>query len=153
MDKNKAVKIAKANQWLGIMNNAARFRANRYETVRCLWKSLRVPSIMYGAEIMTWNQSEIDKLEVIQNKVGRVGLGANKFVGIEAIRGEMGWSTFEERVSKGVLKYKARLERMDENRNARKVYSSNYGRGRWERKCTREASKLQLKSFPDVCWI
>ena len=43
-------------------------------------------------------------------------------VGTEAIRGDMGWSTFEERLSKGKLKYKVRLEKMDRHRWAKKVY-------------------------------
>ena len=35
--------------------------------------------------------SRLQKLEVIQNKDGRVALGANRYVSVEAIRGDMGW--------------------------------------------------------------
>ena len=34
---------------------------------------------------------------MIQNKVGRVALGENRHVCVEAVRGDMGWSTFIER--------------------------------------------------------
>ena len=43
-----------------------------------------------------------------------MGLGANRHVGIEALRGEMGWSTFEERIDQAKIKYRTRLELMDE---------------------------------------
>ena len=46
----------------------------------------------------------------MQNKIGRLGLGEKRMVGMEAIRGEIGWSTFEERILKSTLNYKIRLE-------------------------------------------
>ena len=52
---------------------------------------------MYGAGVLPWNAGEFVKLEVAQNKIGRLGLGAKKMLGTETIRGEMGWSTFEEK--------------------------------------------------------
>ena len=64
---------------------------------RELWKRLAVPSIMYGASVLTRPNCEIQKLETIQNKVGRVTLGANRYAGGKAIRGDMGWSSFYER--------------------------------------------------------
>ena len=50
---------------------------------------------------------------MIQNRVGRIGLGGNKYVAVEAIRGEMGWSSFKERGAKAILNFKVR---MDNNR-------------------------------------
>ena len=44
---------------------------------------------------------------------------------VEGIRGDMGWSIFKERMVKAGLRYRARLQRMDENRWARKVYEWN----------------------------
>ena len=54
--------------------------------------------------------------------MGRLGLGANGYVAVEAIRGDMGWSSFEERINKGILVYKKRLEMMDRGRWARIMY-------------------------------
>ena len=45
---------------------------------------------MYGMEVIPWTMNEVKKMETIQNKIGRLALGANKFVGVEDIRGEMG---------------------------------------------------------------
>ena len=89
-EKAKNEKLFRAQQWYGRLGSVARFRANRYECLRGIWKSMAVPSIMYGMNVMKWTKGELDKLEVIQNKVGRMALGANRYVGVEAIRGDMG---------------------------------------------------------------
>ena len=47
---------------------------------------------------------------MIQNKVARLGLGANSFVATEALKGEMGWSNYEERVSRMKVNYKVKLK-------------------------------------------
>ena len=46
---------------------------------------MAVPSVMYGVEAMAYTNAG-----VIQNSVGRIGLGRNKYVAVEAIREEMG---------------------------------------------------------------
>ena len=92
--------------------------------LRELWKTVAVPSLMYGMDVVNWNENDMQKLEVIQNKVGRIALGANWYAAVEAIRGDMlrvllgdmGWSTFGERCMKGCTMYKVRMERMSEER-------------------------------------
>ena len=54
-----------------------------------------------------------------------MALNAPRYAAVEALRGDMGWSTFREKHMKATLKYKVRLERMEWN-----VKSS-----RWEKKC------------------
>ena len=39
---------------------------------------MTVPNIMCGMNVLCWAESELQKLEVTQNKVGRVSLGTNK---------------------------------------------------------------------------
>ena len=39
---------------------------------------------------------------------------------VEALRGDMGWSTFEERINQGKIKYRIRLEYMEGKRWAKK---------------------------------
>ena len=72
--------------------------------------------------VLPWILDEIQKLEVIQNKVGRVGLGANKYSAVESIRGDIGWSSFLERMMKGVLIFKKRLQDMNGGRWVKIVY-------------------------------
>ena len=47
---------------------------------------------MYGMNIVPWNKNKLSLIETVQNRVERLGLGANRYVGQEAIRGDIGWS-------------------------------------------------------------
>ena len=82
-----------------------------------------------------------------QNVVGRVALGANRYVGVEAIRGDMGWSTFRERVMKGKMNYKIRLERMPEERIAKKIYEFNGSKSKWSMQCKKVVRECGLKAI------
>ena len=104
-EKVKSEKKFKANQWYGRLASIAKYRANKYVVLRELWKGMKVPSIMYGMNVLCWTESELQKLDVIQNKVGIVALGTNKYACVEAIRGDMGWGTFSERRMKGNIMY------------------------------------------------
>ena len=53
-ERAKAEKLFKAHQWSGRLGSVARFRANKYECIRGLWKGVGVPAIMYGIEVMRW---------------------------------------------------------------------------------------------------
>ena len=83
--KEKNEKINKAEQWYGRLGSSLGFRANTYEIMRGMWKGVAVPSIMYGMEILTMTRTEIRSIETTQNKVARLGLGANKWVATEAL--------------------------------------------------------------------
>ena len=103
---------------------------------------MAVPGLMYGLETMVWTKNDLGKMEVCQNKVGRIALGANKYVAVEGLRGDAGWSTFEERVAKGVLRYRMRLERMNQNRWARKVYEWTSLKSRWKKMSDKAMERL-----------
>ncbi|XP_045115935.1 uncharacterized protein LOC123507244 [Portunus trituberculatus] len=127
-ERTKQERIARTNQWVGRLGSVARCRANKYEVVRGLWKGVAIPSIMYGLETTVWTRKDLNRLEVLQNMTGRIALGANRYVTVEAIRGDMGWSTFRERLAKAVLRYRVRLQRMDGSKWTKKVYEWNvYG--------------------------
>ena len=80
---------------------------------------------MYGTEVIDIGKKETQGMEVIQNKVARTALGTNKYVAVEVLRGEMGWSSFEERLDKTKMKYFVRLQFMNENRWTKKIYYWN----------------------------
>ena len=61
-------------------------------------------------------------LEIVQNRADRRGLGSNRHVATEALRGEIGWSTFQERIDKTKIKYRIRLEHMNDRRWAKKIF-------------------------------
>ncbi|KAF2356803.1 hypothetical protein FHG87_012440 [Trinorchestia longiramus] len=42
------------DRW-GRISNGAKYRANRYECARGIWKYVAVPSITFGMNVMAWN--------------------------------------------------------------------------------------------------
>jgi hypothetical protein len=99
---------------LGMLRTVASKNANVYRMIRELWKGVAVPQSLYGYEVCTVTKKESEVMEKIQNKVGRLGLGANSYVAVEAIQGEMGWSTYRHRISRMKANFKARLLKMEE---------------------------------------
>ncbi|KAG0412919.1 hypothetical protein HPB47_009934 [Ixodes persulcatus] len=61
-------------------------------------------------------------LERRQRDVGRQALGCHGQVAIEAIQGDVGWSTFEAREAASKLCYRGRLLHMDKGRWARRIF-------------------------------
>ena len=147
-EKAKNEKISMSNQWVGRLGSAARIRTCKYDVLREVWKCVAVPSIMYGMDVMVWNESEIMKLEGGQNRVARMALNAPKYAAVEALRGDMGWSTFRERYIKATLRYKVRLEQMENARLARKVYLWN-GSSRWVKRCMSMVNRNDM----DIIWL
>ena len=133
----KADKIYKARQYLGRIASMAKFRTSKYEIVRGLWKTVGVPALMYAAGVISWTKEDLNKIECIQNDIGRVALGASRFVGTESIRGETRWSTFEERIMKSVIIYKKRIENMKEERIVKKIYYMYSNKTKWQKTCSR----------------
>ncbi|KAF2350678.1 hypothetical protein FHG87_018563 [Trinorchestia longiramus] len=78
---------------------------------------------MFGTNVMAWNRGDLEKLEVLQNRVGHLALGAQKWT---ALRGNLGWSLFSERMVKAVLNYKVRIEQM-ENKRFERFYDGSFG--------------------------
>ena len=149
-ERAKGKILFRANLWYGRLKGVARYRSNKYITVRALWKVLAVPSIAYGMNVLNWNNSELQKLEVIQKKVGRVALGANRYACVEAIRGDMGCSTFSERRMKGNIMYKLRLERMESERWVKRVCKDAARHRKWNKSCKRLVRKYGLNFIEDV---
>ena len=57
---------------------------------------------MYRACALAWYQAECDDLEVLQNEMGRWIWGVRTNVRNELVRGETGFSTFQEREAKAM---------------------------------------------------
>lgn len=63
----------------------ARCRVRNFEVVRGPWKDMVVPSIMYRLETTVRFSNDPDRLDVVQNKAGKVHLGANCYVASQAV--------------------------------------------------------------------
>ena len=112
---------AKAEKQMGILKASSTFRINKYEITRGIWKGVAVPTILYGIEVFEVNARDCQGLETVQNRAARLGLGANRYAPSETLRGEMGWSSFGERINKAKIKYFSRLKYMEETRWAKKI--------------------------------
>ena len=145
LEKEKKNIRVKAEKNLSMIKAKAKLRANKYEITRGLWKGIAVPTLLYGAEILEIGGKETKGLEVVQNKAARGGLGAGKYTPIETLRGEMGWSTFEERIQKSKIKYRVRLEYMNENRWPKKVFNWVGKKGKFLREGNRRMKKINMK--------
>ena len=75
---------------IGMSKGVASKQANSYRMIREWQKGIGVPRSWYEYEVCKVTKRELDKMVRIQNKAGRLGLGANSFVGVEELRGEMG---------------------------------------------------------------
>lgn len=51
---------------------------------------------MYGMDVITWKESEIEKLEVGKNTARRRAPNTPNYVAIKALGGDMEWSMFWE---------------------------------------------------------
>ena len=145
-------KVKRAGMMWGRMLNAVKERANKYEVVRGIWKGIGVPGVLYGMEAIECSSRDIKLLESIQNRIGRLGLGAKKWTAVEAIRGEMGWSSVEERVSKTKLKYKIRVEGMEDEAWVRRIYKWTGGKSKWGRECRSRLRKIGIKEGRNGEW-
>ena len=67
-------RIIKGEKWWGRISNISKFRSNKYEITRGLWKGVAIPSLLYGIEIIPIKIRDIEKMEQTQNKIVRGGL-------------------------------------------------------------------------------
>ena len=147
----EAVK-AKALKLAGMIHTASLRKRNKYEVVRELWKGVAVPSCMFGAELIAFRDADLKEMEKIQNKVGRTALNIPKYAATEGIRGEMGWSTWEERIAAAKIIFHRRIENMEDTRWAKKVWQWRGEDSAWKK----GVKKLERKwgtenmSIPEV---
>ena len=66
-------------------------------------------------------------------------------MGTEALRGEMGWSTFEERIDKAKINYRIRLECMNDKRWAKKVFNWRKGHSKFRKATKRRMNNIGMK--------
>ena len=72
---------------------------------KTFWKSLALQSFLYGANLFYITEEDLKKLKIIENGVFRKILGAPKYAGTCAFRGEMGSSMMKVTVIKAHVQY------------------------------------------------
>ena len=112
---------------------------------KSLWKGVAVPYCLYGSEVTNYREADIQRLEKVQNTVGRWGLGAPRSTAVEAIRGDMGWSTFKERIVKGKLGFLKKIEESSGERWAKRVMLENRRESTWSKETERWKRRENLR--------
>ena len=90
-----------ANLTLGIIGKSC----NKLMIGKCFWKSLALPSILYGTNIIPISDTEAKQLQVYENSVYRQILGAPRYAPVCTLRGEVGASQMKTRIIQGHLQY------------------------------------------------
>ena len=74
------------------------------------WKNVALPAILYGSSVVNFTETEIKKLQQIENGVGRKILGAPKYAAVATLRGEIGMSEMRSRIAGARLRYVKGIE-------------------------------------------
>ena len=97
--------IEKAQRMANMTYGMVARSCNKLMIGKVFWKSLALPSILYGANVFIITDVEMKKLEKIENGVYRQMLGAPRYTAKCALRGEVGASMMKTRIINGHLQY------------------------------------------------
>ena len=87
-----------------------------------LAEALIRPLLEYGCEVIKMNKSQTREVEQIMLQAGRLITGLPKTAMNDAVLGELGWCTMEERREIAKLKYFHRLRTLPNKRLVKKVF-------------------------------
>ncbi|KAH7983265.1 hypothetical protein HPB52_010572 [Rhipicephalus sanguineus] len=113
---------ARAARYKGILCRRALWSYSQYEVMRALWKMVAVLALTYADAVLYLSTGVREFLERRQREIGRLALGGvHKHTPMEAIQGEMGWSSFTAREAVAKAGYENRLVRLPEQNVVRSV--------------------------------
>ena len=119
--KHKKEKLKLANKMANMAYSVVVRACSRLMIGKTYWKSVVLPSILYASAVICWNESELMKLQRLENSVWRQILAAPSYTPIVTLQGEIGCSRMRERDAKNKLLF-ARYLGGCKNGLAREVY-------------------------------
>ena len=96
--KQKEGMLSKAKRHENMTYQVVENSCNRVLIGKTYWKSMVLPTTLYGAGLMNVNEAQIGKLQSTENGVYRKILGARENTVVEVLRGEIGASATETRL-------------------------------------------------------
>src|SRR3984885_4465260 len=87
-----------------------------------LAEALIRPLLEYGYEVVNMNKEQTKRVEQVMLKAGRLITGLPQSAMNDAVLGELGWCTMEERREIGKLKYFHRLRILPDNRLVKQIF-------------------------------
>ena len=97
---HKEVMSTKANNLTNQTTSVVAKCCNRLLIGKTFWKSVALPSILYGTDVVHFNKTNINTLQTIENKVYRLILRAPRYTPLCVLRGEIGATAMETRLMK-----------------------------------------------------
>ena len=111
---SKRKKYRKCQEMANITYSVIEKSCNKLLIGKTFWKSIALPSLLYGTNIINLTEDNIRELQKIENSVYRCILGAAHYNPNVALRGEIGASLMRKRVINGRISYVKGIQR---NRN------------------------------------
>ncbi|KAH7980492.1 hypothetical protein HPB49_016671 [Dermacentor silvarum] len=99
-----------------VLRRKSLWGCNRFLIARDMWKSVHIPGLTFANSVVCLSSKTREWLERGQQEVGRLALGCHGRVAVEAIQGDLAWSTYEAREARSKLSYEGRLHPMDDTR-------------------------------------
>ena len=106
--------IQKAWKMANITYSVIERSCNKLLIGKTFWKSIVLPSVLYGTNIINLTEDNINELQKIENSVYRSILGAAHYSPNVTLRGEIGASLVKKRVINGRINY---IKGIQSNRN------------------------------------
>ena len=97
--------IEKAEKKANAVLSQIKKSADKVLVGKAIWKLMAIPALLFGRAVVTTTKSNIEKLQIIENKVWRYLLGIGGFSTVEALRGEIGASMVKSRIMETLLLY------------------------------------------------
>ena len=133
----KMEKVNLARRMVNVVYSVVVRASQRMLMGKVFWKSVILPRVLYGSEVLVWTVSDMEKIQRVENGVWRRVLRAPDFTPVVTLQGEVGCSSVIARDMKTKLKF-ARYLLGSENRIAGRMMEQFCGgnrRGtRWSRK-------------------
>lgn len=101
----KSYKLKSAQRLSNLTFSVIARSCNKILIGKTYWKSVVLPSLLYGLGVVTWTRSELEHLQRMENSVWRCILGAPGYTPVTAMRGDIGASAMVTRDMKTKLKY------------------------------------------------
>ena len=108
--KQKKNMIRKAEKLANMAYSVIAKSCHKVIIGKTYWKNIALPAILYGTAVMNITETEIKKLQRIENGVGRKILGAPKYAAVATLRGELGMSEMRSRIAGARLRYVKGIE-------------------------------------------
>ena len=101
--------IEKAQKLANMTYSVIEKSSNKLMIRKTYWKNVAIPSILYGSSIVNFSDTDIEKLQRIENGVYRQILGAPRYAANCTLRGEVGASLMKRRILTGRISYNMKI--------------------------------------------